>query len=237
MAKDLFDNQDKDRERVSFAAQVTCQQEGPGSFTALISSPREVVHGYQIVGEGAFDRQVRMRSMNLPLLADHDQRLASVLGSISRLRRVPDGVTAEGSFHLQTDASRDAYNLFKAGVMTDVSIGAFIVARREANKSEQRRGAREVLTELELFELSAVVMGADKAAKVRTLNSEQTEDAPETEAEANDKQEQAETPAEPDLTGLAASLREGLEELKLARVARTLRTAVSRLKEQNSGKV
>ena len=208
----------EEREKVSFSARIVCQQEEPGSFTALIYSPANVVHGYQIVAAEALDRQVRQRNLRLPFLSDHENRVESILGQISRLRKTEQGVEAEGSFHLQTQRSTDVYNLFKAGMATDVSIGAFIVARREPNASEKRKGAREVLTELELFELSAVAMGADKSAKVTTLNAdtEKTQDKPREDDEA--------------LTSLASALADGVEAMKMERIRNTLRTAVSDLK-------
>ena len=141
-----------------------------GAFSAIISRPSSLVHGFYMIASGAFAEQARRRNLNLPMIVNHEERVEKIIGRVTRIRQESNGDTvAEGYFHQLTDLSRDVYAMFKAGVATDVSLGALKQAVREPTNAERGKGAQEIVTQAELIELSAVSIGADNKAKVTTV--------------------------------------------------------------------
>jgi hypothetical protein len=114
-------------------------------------------------------------SRQLPLVDSHNRSTVNnVLGSVRNIR--VDGKRLVGRLYFSPDAAR-TYRLVRDGHITDVSIG---YARREyvrirEGQAEEIEGQSfagpvDVVTEWRPHELSVVVVGADRLAKMRSEN-------------------------------------------------------------------
>ena len=92
-----------DKTKLQFEiSELTCQErEGrPGAFTAIMTRPGNLLHGFQMIEGDAFKAQIRERNLNLPVVVDHDYRVANMIGRLTNMRKAENGdIIGEGYFH------------------------------------------------------------------------------------------------------------------------------------------
>lgn len=140
------------------------------------SSDRAIVSGYastfndvpdsygDVVAPGAFSRSLKAhsdRGTAPAFLWTHRQD--AVIGRWLEVREDGRGLFARGEINRETTVGRDAYEYFKAGDISGLSIG-FIVA---PNGMKPGLKGTNVLVDVELFEISAVALPANRNARAR----------------------------------------------------------------------
>lgn len=136
-----------------------------------------------LISGAQFGRQV-------PLLDSHTRSGAgAVLGSVRAIRGEGDKLAGQISFAADSQ-SADTFGKYRDGHMTDFSIGYRVDPREsvtvepgESRSAFGRQYSREktdlplrVVNRWQLFEVSAVAVGADPAAKARSLDFSQMEE-------------------------------------------------------------
>lgn len=149
------------RERKSFASKATVQDETQGIVHCVVSvfgtSAAEKDSDGDVVVKGAFDRTLKDRKdagRALPpgvWAHDWNRPIAKTLEAYEGA----DGLHVVGQCNLETQDGRDAFSNIKLGLFSEYSFGF------EVKDSERKDGAR-FLKDLELYEWSPVLVGADR---------------------------------------------------------------------------
>jgi HK97 family phage prohead protease len=105
---------------------------------------------------------------NLPLRDNHNMRAAGIIGEVTRMREVPEGLFID--FELIPGPAGEALSQqIKAGLLSGLSIGYYAVKTRDPSWEERELGALRVLVEVELTEISLVSTPAVAAARVHAM--------------------------------------------------------------------
>jgi uncharacterized protein len=146
---------------------------GIGRFVGLASVFGNVDLGGDVVMPGAFERTLREKGPDRPLLWQHS--IAEPIGLV-HLREVDEGLEARGEIDLNIDAGRRAYSGLKRKYLRGLSIG-FNTTREVIGAN----GANQ-LHEVDLWEVSIVTFPANIEAGVRTVKRDGDEQLTEDEA-------------------------------------------------------
>jgi phage head maturation protease len=115
---------------------------------------------------------------SVPLLADHDRSVSSLVGTASNFRAAGNAIECDLTFASGTAASDEAWTLADQRHLTSVSIGYRVQEARELRSGQTETvngviytGPCRIATRWQLYEVSCVPIGADPAAQIRSLNS------------------------------------------------------------------
>jgi HK97 family phage prohead protease len=153
----------------AFFAKIKTVNEDDWSFNA-IASTNELDRDEEIILPSAFLK--RLDSFNGVLLSGHQHRLSTgsspVIGSVSKDKiQITENVfDFEGRF-AKTPLGTEYKTLYKDGHMTDFSIGFIPISGHQETKDGKKY---YVHTEVELLEISAVPVGSNRGAKIRSKN-------------------------------------------------------------------
>lgn len=121
-----------------------------------------------IIAPGAFAKSLARHKAagTMPaLLWSHKQD--QPIGKWNAMREDRHGLLAEGTINLRTSGGRDAWEHLKAGDADGLSIGYRIPAGGE----EPQRDGSNLLKEIDLSEVSVVVLPSNRSARVSALKS------------------------------------------------------------------
>jgi HK97 family phage prohead protease len=127
-----------------------------------------------VVAPGAFTRTLAAHKSQgtLPaFLWSHRQDV--VIGRWTEMREDGRGLHVRGEINRETTAGRDAYQHFQAGDVSGLSIG-FLIA---PGGSKAGPKGTTILTDLELMEVSAVALPANRNARARLESKRELEEA------------------------------------------------------------
>jgi HK97 family phage prohead protease len=122
-----------------------------------------------LVAPGAFSASLARHSSEgtaPSFLWAHDP--GRIVGKWERLEERADGLHVAGRLNLRTEAGREAFEHLRAGDLDGLSIGFRIP--RGGSSIDGKTGLR-TLTAIDLFEISAVAMPANRRARVRHVKS------------------------------------------------------------------
>lgn len=143
--------------------------EGNGEFTGRASVFDLKDHGGDIVKAGAFKASMSKHkaSGRMPaFLAHHDA--TKPIGVWTEIEEQGNALVVMGKFALDTVAGREAYALAKMGALDGLSIGYDIP---EGGSHFDRQTQANVLTKLNLWEISLVTFPMNEAARVDRVKS------------------------------------------------------------------
>lgn len=155
--------------------QIKALDDERGIIEAYGSVFNNVDQGDDIVRRGAFKRTIqnakaRVQSGNAkflaPMLWQHNP--AEPIGGWIDMREDEHGLLCKGQIILETDLGRNVYQLIKAGVIQEFSIG-YDVPKGGA-KYEKDTGYRELL-ELRLWEVSPVTFAMNPEALLQSVKN------------------------------------------------------------------
>lgn len=135
-----------------------------GVFSGWASKYDVVDFHNDVVLKGAYDQTWREQNGEIPILADHD--VTKLIGR-ARMTLKDDGLWIDAKLSLDLQDGRDAYVRLKDLGKTGLSIGYSV--RDYRYRSD---GARE-LRDLELFEVSSVLLPALDDARVMSVKGQQ----------------------------------------------------------------
>lgn len=143
--------------------------EGTGIFTGRASVFNVKDHGGDIVKPGAFKASLSQQKAagRMPaFLAHHDAK--TPIGVWTEVEEQGDALVVMGKFALETTAGREAYSLAKMGALDGLSIGYAIP---EGGAHFDRNTQANILTKLQLWEISLVTFPMNEAARVDRIKS------------------------------------------------------------------
>jgi HK97 family phage prohead protease len=139
---------------------------GEGPVPGFVSGYASVFDRTDLSGDrirpGAFARALAERGAGgIRMLWQHDP--ARPIGVWTRLVEDRHGLFAEGRIALGTAQGREAFALLRAEALDGLSIGF----RTRASRPLRERGARRLLLDIDLLEISIVTFPMQEAARVR----------------------------------------------------------------------
>lgn len=123
-----------------------------------------------IIEPGAFDKTIAKRKASghpFPICFNHD--FSSVIGSCD-VTPEEKGPFMEGEF-LDTQLAQDVRKMVKSGAIYQFSFAYDVLGRREPTEEEKSAGVLNVLTEVEVYEVSVVTVPANQNAIITDIKS------------------------------------------------------------------
>jgi hypothetical protein len=148
----------------------TVPSDGSGEFTGLASTfGGEPDWQGDVVQRGAFLESIdRWRKLGdlPPVGLNHNYSSASSrIGKLTSMQEIPEGLLVSGRLNLKSQAALDAYEALLTGALDAMSIGYAILEQRK------RADGVNVLTKLDLIEVSFVPVPANPRARVLSVKS------------------------------------------------------------------
>lgn len=146
--------------------------EGEGTFDAIVSA-FDVVDSYgDVLRKGAFARSLKEWEDDggqIPFLWSHaiDDPM-SYVGGIETAEETDEGLLVHGRFDLDTEQSRQAFKLLRAGRIKEFSFG-FIV--RESGVADFEGERVNEVTDVDLLEVSMTMLGANPATRLVAIKA------------------------------------------------------------------
>ena len=117
-----------------------------------------------IVAPGAFTETFKKRAESghpFPLCFNHD--FSSVIGAVDKVEDTEKGPYIEAHF-IDTQLAQDVRKMLLSGAIYQFSFAYDILNARQPDAEEKKAGVTQVLTELEVFEISVVTVPANQNA-------------------------------------------------------------------------
>lgn len=171
-----------ERKTLTAAARFKSFDDATGEATFLASVFGNVDHSKDRVFKGAFSKSIesRVASGRMPaFIADHDWSVAKRLGRVVNIRETDEGLEVQVKFNLDKQVARDAYSDFKFAPFDQEFSFGYSVKSFKPNEF----GGRDLM-EMELFEVSHVLIGDNPATRV--LDVKGAEEDPEDETPESD---------------------------------------------------
>ena len=132
-----------------------------------------------IVAPGAFTKTLADREATghpFPLCWNHD--LDQIIGTVDSVEDTENGPLMKATF-LDTPLAQEKRTIVKSGSVYQFSFAYAVTGRREPNEEEKAKGVQNVLTEVDLYEVSIVPVPANQHAvmtDVKGSNGEELKD-------------------------------------------------------------
>lgn len=117
-----------------------------------------------IVEKGAFTKTIAKRAESghpFPLCFNHD--FSAVIGSVKTIEDTEKGPYIEAEF-LDTQLAQDVRKMLQSGAIYQFSFAYDVLNSRKPTENESAKGITNVLTELDVFEISVVTVPANQNA-------------------------------------------------------------------------
>ena len=124
-----------------------------------------------IIEPGAFTETLEKRKESghpFPLCFNHD--FSAVIGAVDSVEDTEKGPYIEASF-LDTTQAQDVRKMLQSGAIYQFSFAYDVLGAREPDEDEKKKGITNVLTKLEVFEISVVTVPANQNAVATEVKS------------------------------------------------------------------
>ncbi|MBL4881227.1 MAG: HK97 family phage prohead protease [Oleispira sp.] len=135
---------------------------GLGSVFGNIDSDGDVIV------KGAYTKTIKENLPRIKYLYQH--RLDKPVGTMKELSETNEGLEFVSQIALKTALGRDVFEMIKAGVITENSVG-FSVIKEERDQAE----SVNYIKEIKLYEISAVTLAANPLALINEIKSKGSE--------------------------------------------------------------
>lgn len=147
-----------------------------GGISGFFSTYDKTPDSYgDIIEPGAFTKTIEKRKESghpFPLCFNHD--FSAVIGAVDSVKDTEKGPFIEAHF-LDTQLSQDVRKMLLSGAIYQFSFAYDILSSRAPNEEEKKAGVTNVLTEVDVFEISVVTVPANQnavATEVKAIESE-----------------------------------------------------------------
>lgn len=147
-----------------------------GKIAGFFSTYDKTPDSYgDIIEPGAFTDTLKKREESghpFPLCFNHD--FSAVIGTVDSVKDTEKGPFIEASF-LDTTLAQDVRKMLLSGAIYQFSFAYDVLGRREPDEEEKKAGVMNVLTKLEVFEISVVTVPANQnavATEVKAIEPE-----------------------------------------------------------------
>lgn len=117
-----------------------------------------------IIEKGAFTETIAKRAESghpFPLCFNHD--FSAVIGAVDKIEDTEKGPYIEAHF-LDTQQAQDVRKMLQSGAIYQFSFAYDVLGAREPDEEEKSKGIENVLTKVEVFEISVVTVPANQNA-------------------------------------------------------------------------
>ena len=143
-----------------------------GGVSGFFSTYDKTPDSYgDIIEPGAFTETLKKREESghpFPLCFNHD--FSAVIGAVDKVEDTEKGPYIEAHF-LDTDLAKDVRKMLQSGAIYQFSFAYDVLGWREPNEEEKKAGVTNVLTKVEVFEVSIVTVPANQNAVVTDVKS------------------------------------------------------------------
>jgi hypothetical protein len=156
--------------------EIKAQAEDNGMIAGYFSTYDETPDSYgDIIVPGAFTKTLKKRAESghpFPLCFNHD--FSAIIGAVDKVEDTEKGPYFEASF-LDTALAQDVRKMVKSGAIYQFSFAYDVLGWEKPSKEQQEKGIANILTELEVFEISVVTVPANQnavATEVKSIDPE-----------------------------------------------------------------
>lgn len=143
-----------------------------GGVSGFFSTYDKTPDSYgDIIEPGAFTETLKKREESghpFPLCFNHD--FSAVIGAVDKVEDTEKGPYIEAHF-LDTDLAKDVRKMLQSGAIYQFSFAYDVLGWREPNEEEKKAGVTNVLTKVEVFEVSIVTVPANQNAVVTDVKA------------------------------------------------------------------
>ena len=136
-----------------------------GGISGFFSTYEKTPDSYgDIIEPGAFTKTLAKREESghpFPLCFNHD--FSAVIGAVDSVEDTEKGPYIEAHF-LDTQQAQDVRKMLQSGAIYQFSFAYDVLGAREPNEEEKKAGVTNVLTEVEVYEVSVVTVPANQNA-------------------------------------------------------------------------
>ena len=151
---------------------INLKVDDAGKVSGYFSTYDEEPDSYgDIVAPGAFTETIAKRKETghpFPLCFNHD--FNAVIGTIDTIEDTEKGPLITASF-LNTEKAQEVREMVKSGAVWQFSFCYDIIEREEPTDEQKSKGIEQVLTKLDLYEVSIVVVPANQNAVMTEVKS------------------------------------------------------------------
>lgn len=147
-----------------------------GTIAGYFSTYDKTPDSYgDIIEPGAFTETIKAREESghpFPLCFNHD--FSAVIGAVKSIEDTDKGPYIEAEF-LDTTLAQDVRKMLLSGAIYQFSFAYEVKGWREPNEEEKKAGVTNVLTKVDVFEISVVTVPANQnavATEVKTVKTE-----------------------------------------------------------------
>lgn len=152
--------------------EMKLKNDGNGIVEGYFSTYDKTPDSYgDIIDPGAFTETFKNREESghpFPLCFNHD--FSAVIGAVDSVKDTEKGPFITAHF-LDTDLAQDVRKMLQSGAIYQFSFAYDILGIRKPTKEEEAAGVWQVLTKLEVFEISVVTVPANQNAVVTDVKS------------------------------------------------------------------
>lgn len=168
--------------------ELKAKEDETGMIAGFFSTYDEEPDSYgDIIRPGAFTETIKKRQESghpFPLCFNHD--FSKVIGAVEKIEDTEKGPYIEAKF-LDTDLAQDVRKMLKSGAIYQFSFAYDVLGWEEPNEEQRKKGIWNILTKLEVFEISVVTVPANQNAVATEVKSAE----PETKAGRRNSQKDA----------------------------------------------
>lgn len=147
-----------------------------GGISGFFSTYDKTPDSYgDIIEPGAFTETLKKREESghpFPLCFNHD--FSAVIGAVDSVKDTEKGPYIEAHF-LDTTQAQDVRKMLQSGAIYQFSFAYDVLASRQPDEDEKKKGITNVLTKLEVFEISVVTVPANQNAIATEVKSVEPE--------------------------------------------------------------
>ena len=147
------------------AQSITDVDDSKGIVKGLGSVFGNVDSDGDVMVKGAFSKTIQENKHRIKYLYQH--RLDKPVGKMEELKETSEGLEFVAKLALKTTLGKDVFEMIKAGVLTENSVG-FMTVKQDYDKVQKFNEIKEV----KLYEISAVTVAANPLAFIEEVKSE-----------------------------------------------------------------
>lgn len=165
---------DMDHKYKSF--ELKSKEDETGMIAGFFSTYDEEPDSYgDIIRPGAFTETIKKRQESghpFPLCFNHD--FSQVIGAVDKIEDTEKGPYIEAHF-LDTALAQDVRKMLKSGAIYQFSFAYDVLGWEDPTKEQREKGISNVLTKLEVFEISVVTVPANQNAVMTEVKNAEPE--------------------------------------------------------------
>lgn len=156
--------------------ELKAKEDETGMIAGFFSTYDEEPDSYgDIIRPGAFTETIKKRAESghpFPLCFNHD--FSQVIGAVDKIEDTEKGPYIEAHF-LDTALAQDVRKMLKSGAIYQFSFAYDVLGWEDPTKEQREKGISNVLTKLEVFEISVVTVPANQNAVMTEVKNAELE--------------------------------------------------------------